>query len=98
MPKSSLPAETVIADSLAAIHKASDALFRHTTKATTIDNAINRTSYYVYSIECNDLSVYDHNNRGYSRSRYELGNKCVIMTHCLIEIICCCCLIDRSQL
>ena len=54
--------------------------------------------YYMHSIECNDLSVYDHNNRGYSRSRYELGNKCVIMTHCLIEIICCCCLIDRSQL
>ena len=24
----------------------------------------------------------------YSRSRYELGNKCVIMTHCRIEIIC----------
>ena len=26
-------------------------------------------------------SVYDHNNWGYSRSRYELGNKRVIMTH-----------------
>ena len=44
MPKSSLPAEAVIADSLAAIHKASDALFRHTTKAKTIDNTINRTT------------------------------------------------------
>jgi hypothetical protein len=40
----------------------------------------------------------DHNNRGYSRSRYELGNKCVIMTHVGCEIICCCCVIDRSQL
>ena len=37
-------------------------------------------------------------DRGYSRSRYELGNKCVIMTHFCCEIICCCCLIDRSQL
>ena len=41
----------------------------------------------------------DHNNRGYSRSRYELGNKCVIMTHFCCEIIyCCCCLIDSGQL
>ena len=40
----------------------------------------------------------DHNNRGYSRSRYELGNKCAIRTHVGCEIICCCCVIDRSQL
>ena len=33
----------------------------------------------------------DHNNRCYSWSRYELGNKCVIATHFCCEIICCCC-------
>ena len=59
-------------------------------------------SVLLYTI-CIVLSVMiflfnDHNNRGYSRSRYELGNKCVIMTHFCCEIICCCCLIDRSQL
>ena len=38
--------------------------------------------------------------RGYSRSRYKLGNKCVIMTHFCCEVIycCCCCLIDSGQL
>ena len=37
--------------------------------------------------------------RGYSRSRYELGNKCVIMTHFCCEIIYyCCCLIDNGKL
>ena len=30
---------------------------------------------------CEWSSVYDHNNWGYSRSRYELGNKRVIVTH-----------------
>ena len=37
-------------------------------------------------------------SRCYSRSRYELGNRCVIMIHFGCEIICCCCVIDMSQL
>ena len=45
------------------------------------------------------LLRYDAKTRGYSRSRYELGNKCVIMTHFCCEIVyCCCCLIDSGQL
>ena len=44
--------------------------------------------YYMYSMSVMISLCYDHNNLDYSRSRYELGNKCVIMTHCRIEIIC----------
>ena len=51
-----------------------------------------------WSLFTNQCKHKSHVVRGYSRSRYELGNKCVIMTHCCLRSFCCCCLIDRSQL
>ena len=47
-----------------------------------------------FTVECNGKC----NGRGSSRSRYELGNKCVIMIHFCCEIIYCSCLIDSGQL
>ena len=50
MPKSTIPTDAVT-DALAAITRATDALFKHTTKAASIDESTSRTIVVIGAAE-----------------------------------------------